>query len=863
LVNTLYEEILRMILKRIKNFNVSGSDGYSGNNYYTPPTTIIDDPGNDDPTPTPNPSTDIYSIIGMENYNYQLKYDSEEELIGFTSNNGDWFWKFNKDDYGDLISVKVENPYLPFIIALIWTNYDQRRKDPETDEKGLLSEVVLLNIDGTSLFSDLILDPTFISVAPNETATFKAYLRMQDGSKVDCSSSVDWEIDNNYSDMVINNGVVSNLKTGTWKIRASYKTSQVTAQLEVRSISLKISPQNSILNPDDFIQYIVSDINNTAIDKTVDTKKCTWSIVCKDPTVTVPSITDGFVGKFAPVSTTYTVFCEYLGNTIQAQITVTLPELLIDPATVSIYDGQTCQFNAYLKRAGEFKIVTNDCVWLVGSADLTVNKGRVANTLNHPGNYDVMASYAKYNITGSSELTVKNASLVIEPNDVYINQNDVYQFDVYYIDNEQGTKTLVNADATWTAESPCVIDNGKIINSTLNGTFGITAEYNGIKVNAILHVVSPHLEIDDSSYTLTVGDTHQFKAYFVSKAGKTDVTGICIWHISPSTATIRSGNVYNCNTTGTYDVGATYVLPDGTVYNADSTLTVTPLNVIINVDKPIIYLGDTVNVVAKAGDRDITSLCTWYENGILQSNFTGVYTPKTSGSYTLTAKYTTVTGIKSFQVQPRILQINPPIGIIGTNNPISFKALLHNDTISDVDVTGQCMWSVTGGLTISTSGTILNTPKTLDSIVTAKHSKIPTLSNTSRLLVYEHIYDNSDKNVSIQIRNARSGTDDYITVWLNDSKVLDNIQLTDIWSTIGGTLQTGINVLKIGVNSNAKNEPEDKSVSKVSALLRGVDLNNNIILNEELSVIDSPIVGSERITVDPTQYYTVWIIRIS
>lgn len=861
MVNSMYEEILRMILKRIKNYNVTGSDGYGGN-YYAP-ATVIDDDDPDNPTPTPTPSTDIYSIIGMENYNYQLKYNSEEELIGFTSNNGDWFWKFNKDEYGDLISVKVENPYLPFIIALIWTGYDQRHNDPQTDEKGLLSEVVLLNIDGTSLFSDLIIEPAFVSVTPDETATFKAYLRMEDGSKLDCSSSVDWVIDNNYSEMNIVNGVVSNLKTGNWRVRASYKTSQDTAQLEVRSISLKITPQKSILNPDDFVQYIVSDNNSTALDKTIDLKKCTWSIVCNDPTVTVPEINNGFVGKFSLVNAIYTVFCEYQGNTIQAQITVMLPELIIDPATASIYDGQICQFNAYLKRAGEFSIVTNDCVWIVGSADLTVSKGKVDNTLNHPGKYDVMASYAKYNITGSSKLTVKNASLVLEVTEAYINKNDTYQFDLYYIDNDAGTRTLVNYEANWTAESPCIIVDGEITTSSATGTYAITAEYNGITVNGILHVISPHLEIDVNSYTMVVGDTRQYKAYYVSKAGKTDVTDVCIWHITPSSATIRSGNVYNCNTTGTYTVGATYVLSDGTVYNANSSLTISPLNVTVNLDKAVVYLGDTVNVTAKAGDKDVTSLCTWYENGVLLPNFTGKYNPKTSGSYTLTAKYLSVTGIKSFQVQSRTLIITPTVGAVGTNNPISFKALLHNDTINDVDVTGQSMWSVNNRFTISASGTIINTPKPTDAIVTAKHTKISTLYSTARLLVYEHLYDTSANNITLQIMNVRSGTDDYITVWLNDTKIEDNILLTGSWHDMRSALQTGINVLKIGVTSNAKNEPEDKTVSKVSALLRGLDSNGNVILNEELSVIDSPTVGSDRITVDPTQYYTIFIIRVT
>lgn len=862
MVNSLYEEILRMILKRTRTISVNGSDGTSGNNYYTPPT-MDDNNDPDNPTPTPESPTDIYSIIGMENYNYQLKYNSDEELVGFTSNNGDWFWKFNKDDYGDLISVTVENQYMPFKIALIWTNYDQRRNDTETDEKGLLSEVVLLNIDGSSLFSDLLIEPPFISVTPHETATFKAYLRMQDGSKLECSSSVDWVIDNNYSDMTITNGVVDNLKTGTWRIRASYKNSKATAQLQVRSVNLKISPQNSILNPDEFVQYIVSDSNSTALDNTVDLKKCNWSIICKDPTVTVPEIQNGFVGKFEKVATTYTVLCEYLGNSIQAQITVTLPELIIDPATASIYDGQTCQFNAYLKRAGEFSIVTNDCVWVVGSADLTVSKGKVGNTLNHPGKYDVMASYAKYNITGSSKLTVKNASLVIEKPEVYINQNDTYQFDVYYIDSDLGTKTLVNFDANWNAESPCVIDNGKIIASTVNGTYSVSAEYNGITVDAILHVVSPHLIIEESSYSLVVGDTHQFKAYFISKAGKLDVTDICIWHITPTTATIRNGNVYNCNTTGSYSVGATYVISSDVVYNATSNLTVSPLNVTVNIDKLPIYLGDTVNVTAKAGDRDVTALCQWYENGVLLSNFTGVYTPKASGSFTLTAKYLTVTGIKSFQVQPRTLNISPSVGITGTNNPIGYKALLHNDLIADIDVTSQCMWTVTGGVAISGSGIISNTPKPLDGIVTAKHTKISTLSNTARLLIYEHLYDTNVATPTLQIMNARSGTDDYITVWINDVKVKDNVLVSNSWIDIVSTLQPGINVLKIGVNSNANNEPADKSVSKVSLLIRGIDSSGSQILTEELSVIDCPTVGAERLTIDPTQYYTVWVIRVT
>lgn len=135
--NINYDSILRMILQYNKSSTEDQVLGSSlGSTYGS--STAIDDPK---------------SIVNLDNYDYALLYNDDEDLIGFTSNDGTWNWELKRDSFDDLVKVDVTNPLINFTIGLIYENYDFRTATKETDDKGKLMDVILKKAGKTVSFT--------------------------------------------------------------------------------------------------------------------------------------------------------------------------------------------------------------------------------------------------------------------------------------------------------------------------------------------------------------------------------------------------------------------------------------------------------------------------------------------------------------------------------------------------------------------------------------------------------------------------------------------------------------------------------------------------------------------------------------
>ena len=130
-----YDTILRMILKYSKTNESDKIGSSNGSNFNLVPTS----------NETNNSPTDPYEVIKLDNYDYSLLYNEEDDLIGFTSNKGTWKWTFGYDSYDELIYILCENPYANFKIVLVYTDYDPRKNKLDVDDKGNLTDVVLVN----------------------------------------------------------------------------------------------------------------------------------------------------------------------------------------------------------------------------------------------------------------------------------------------------------------------------------------------------------------------------------------------------------------------------------------------------------------------------------------------------------------------------------------------------------------------------------------------------------------------------------------------------------------------------------------------------------------------------------------------
>ena len=146
----------------------------------------------------------------LDGYDYQLLYNEDDDLIGFTSHNGKVIYTLNKDIYEDLISVSVQSTFINFTIGLIFENYDMRVDNEYVDDKGKLIEVVIL--DKVDNRFELVIEPLFRKVELGSKVQFTAYAVYSDGTKVDVTNQAEWLLTHSST---IENGMATITKSRT------------------------------------------------------------------------------------------------------------------------------------------------------------------------------------------------------------------------------------------------------------------------------------------------------------------------------------------------------------------------------------------------------------------------------------------------------------------------------------------------------------------------------------------------------------------------------------------------------------------------------------------------------------------------
>lgn len=216
--NPLHDEILAMINRNLKRYVPSQEVGmFTGgtesdiSNPYTPkePSAVNDSEDN-----------------LLDGYDYQLLYNEDDDLIGFTSHNGKVIYTLNKDIYEDLISVSVQSTFINFTIGLIFENYDMRVDNEYVDDKGKLIEVVIL--DKVDSRFELVIEPLFRKVELGSKVQFTAYAVYSDGTKVDVTNQAEWSI---TSPSTIENGMATITKSGTSTVTVVYNNEIASADL--------------------------------------------------------------------------------------------------------------------------------------------------------------------------------------------------------------------------------------------------------------------------------------------------------------------------------------------------------------------------------------------------------------------------------------------------------------------------------------------------------------------------------------------------------------------------------------------------------------------------------------------------------
>ena len=863
MVTVLYDEILRMILKQIRYDSATNFSNFQ-------PANLI--PSVSEVLPTGDTDlTNAYNVVKLENYDYHLDYDSDEVFTSFTSNNRKWRWNLCSDSFGDLTHITVLNPYIPFVIAMIWVNYDIRRSDPETEDKGLLTDIVLLSFDGTPLFTSITIDPKIITCEPGGGTKFSATLLLQDGTELDVTDSAGWSIVNCPNGMSIQQGYVSNAQTGTWTIVATVQGKQATATLIVVPVTLTIDPESSTVLPGQRVQYTVY-LTNGNTKTPISWKECSWSISSVNGTDPIPNMQDGLVTNDSYPGGTYIISGIYNGNTITASLSILMPVILVDPAIITISEGDNAHFDSLLKLGNTVSTVTEKCTWSIDPTGPIINNlGNVTNTHDAQGSYNITASYVYEStvIYGTGVLTIKDAQFWIEPPTAKVNIEQTHKYIAYYKDGD-GLQHDVTNECTWTIESPCIIDkNGLATAGSSPGTFGINAMYEGKKSNATLEVILPRLEIRENSQQIKLGESAIYRAYFVDCTGEVDLTDVVIWYTSATNSTISKGNIYNNYIPGTFSINAV-ITQSGKTYTATGTLVVLDITLIVDPSTQTVDIGTIANVRALADGVDVTLLATWTKNGVSVPGFQGRVSVDSTNSITMIASYHGKTANGIILVISKTLVILPGNYSISIGETCSFRSYLRAPGYADVDVTNLCTWNIDSPLTITQTGAVGNTIRVGSYNVSAKLISAPSLVATASVVISEHTFNVHTLTVILQFRDNSDVDGDAISVWVNDSIILNNYQLTGDWKDVTCVLKSGSNKIKLGATGNGRiwyynpSYGPNYGSGMVTAAVRGKDANTSVVvIPETLLDIDAPTRGSERLNLDPNLYCKIWDITVT
>ncbi len=222
--NPLHDEILAMINRNLKRYVPSQEVGmFTGGTE-----SDISNPY----TPKEPPAVNDREDNLLDGYDYQLLYNEDDDLIGFTSHNGKVIYTLNKDIYEDLISVSVQSTFINFTIGLIFENYDMRVDNEYVDDKGKLIEVVIL--DKVDNRFELVIEPLFRKVELGSKVQFTAYAVYSDGTKVDVTNQAEWSI---TSPSTIENGMATITKSGTSTVTAVYNNEIASADLLAEEVN--------------------------------------------------------------------------------------------------------------------------------------------------------------------------------------------------------------------------------------------------------------------------------------------------------------------------------------------------------------------------------------------------------------------------------------------------------------------------------------------------------------------------------------------------------------------------------------------------------------------------------------------------
>ncbi|MBN2494568.1 MAG: Ig-like domain-containing protein [Deltaproteobacteria bacterium] len=351
-----------------------------------------------------------------------------------------------------------------------------------------------------------------------------------DGSFVEVTDSVSWQVDDPAVARVYGGGQVQALQAGTARITARFAGFEDTSTVEVRGpdlVSVEVLPPSAILDPGEPLQLVVlahySD--GSSIDVTPQA-----AYVSDAPGVA--SVSPGGL-VIAQAAGQTAIHASFGGRSASCLVEVRGPELLFidvvpSNATLDVDDQLQLEVRAYYSD-GSSPFVTGSASWVSDAPGVaSVSPGGLV-TARASGHAVVTASFQGLPDTCAIDVELQLVSLRVEPDFVSIEVGNGFQLTVTAVYSD-GSESDVTTQADYVSDDPDVasVDAGGQVYTHGPGHTVITASYGGLEGTCHVEVTAPVLvsvELTPESAQIFVGGSMQFTLLAIYSDGSSvDVT---------------------------------------------------------------------------------------------------------------------------------------------------------------------------------------------------------------------------------------------------------------------------------------------------------------------------------------------------
>jgi len=481
-------------------------------------------------------------------------------------------------------------------------------------------------------------------------------------------------------------GLYTSTVAGTWTVYANDSGVSGNASVTVTpgpAVSLVVDPPFADITADQTQQFTATGYDSFG------------NLVPVSPVWSVPNGTVSGTGLFTPWSVgTWTVTATdgLLFDTALVNVTLgALARIEVFPPTANIAAGQNVSYTAVGYDA-KGNVVPISPVW---SADGGTIDATGLYTGGPAGTFTVTATDGA--ISGTATVTVAAGALaliVVTPPTVSITADETQQ---YAATGYDAFGNVVPISPTWSTDGGSVNGTG-LYTPDLLGAYTVTATDGGLSGNASVTVTAGALAsivVDPPSATITADETQQYTATGYDSRG--NVVPIApVWSVDGGG--IDATGLYTPGPVGTFTVTAT----DGTVSGMATVIVipgvlaqivVTPPNATITADETQGYTAEGFD--SRGNPVPITP--TWATGGGSIS-VAGLYTPSRTGTYTVFANESGISGNATVVVTSGVLAhlvVTPPAATITADETQQYSAEGFDQNDNPVAVSPS--WSVSGG----------------------------------------------------------------------------------------------------------------------------------------------------------------------